>query len=153
MPLLRLTDGGLRPEADDRTTEISWSAWEEGARPEGGRFALDLPNDIPVDEAVRALPHFDAVILNFPVFKDGRAFSQARLLRERCGFKGEIRARGEVLRDQILFMMRAGFTAFEVDGGADGLLEALGEFSFAYQPASDGAAPVWRLRAARSAAA
>ena len=59
------------------------------------------------------------IALEFPVFRDGRAYSQARAVRERHGFKGEIRATGDVLRDQFLFMARAGFNAFEVKKAAD----------------------------------
>ena len=55
----------------------------------------------------------------FPTFKDGRAYSQARLLRERYGFRGELRATGQVLRDQFLFLLRAGFDSFEVTKEAD----------------------------------
>ena len=55
----------------------------------------------------------------FPSFKDGRAYSQARVLREQYGFRGELRATGNVLRDQFLFLLRAGFDAFEVVKDAD----------------------------------
>ena len=55
----------------------------------------------------------------FPKFQDGRAYSQARILRERLGFRGELRATGQVLRDQFVFMLRAGFDSFEVKKDAD----------------------------------
>ena len=55
----------------------------------------------------------------FPSFRDGRAYSQARLLRERHGYDGELRATGQVLRDQFVFMLRAGFDAFEVKKESD----------------------------------
>ena len=94
------------------------------------------------------------MILAFPHFKDGRAYSQARLLRERYGFAGEIRARGEILRDQLYFMARCGVNAFEFSNtstlGADA---ALNEFSFVYQSAADKAQPAWRRRVARAVAA
>lgn len=154
MPVLKLADGALTPCTEEKAAEIALAAWREGARPEGGRFALDLPNDADIDEVAGALPRFAVVILHFPTFRDGRAYSQARLLRDRYGYKGEIRARGEVLRDQALFMARAGVDAFEVDcAEKEGFAEALGEFSYVYQRASDGAEPVWRLRALRAAAA
>ena len=67
-------------------------------------------------------PHLDRlalVALVFPAFKDGRAFSQARLIRERFRYRGELRATGQVLRDQFVFMLRAGFDAFEVKKDSD----------------------------------
>ena len=71
----------------------------------------------PGDEtgAVRERIHeFDAVFVNFPVFSDGRGFSTARLLREKLGYKGQIRATGRFILDQIPLMLRVGFDAFAV---------------------------------------
>jgi uncharacterized protein (DUF934 family) len=104
------------------------------------------PNDRPESELAPYLAHLALVALEFPVFRDGRAYTQARLLRERHGFKGEIRATGDVLRDQFLFMVRAGFDAFEVkkDADAEAFAKATGEFTVRYQPAADG--PSFRSR-------
>ena len=73
-------------------------------------------------------------------FRDGRAYSQARLLRERHGYDGELRATGQVLRDQFVFMLRAGFDAFEVkkDADADAFAETMKRYSVFYQPTGDG---------------
>ena len=81
------------------------------------------PNNRKVAELAPWLDRLALVALVFPSFRDGRAYSQARLLRERHGFRGELRATGDVLRDQFLFLVRAGFDAFEVrkDADADGL--------------------------------
>lgn len=150
MPTLKLRNGLLAAADSAAETEITLDAWRDGVRPEAGRFALVLPNDAGVDEIAGGLKQFAAIILQFPAFKDGRAYSQARLLRERYGYKGEIHARGDVLRDQILFMARAGFDGFDVDEAkAESFTQALSEFAYFYQPASDGALPVWRRRAAR----
>jgi uncharacterized protein (DUF934 family) len=80
------------------------------------------------------------VALVFPTFRDGRAYSQARLLRERHEFRGELRATGQVLRDQLLFLHRAGFDAFEVSKENDtaAFREALQRYSVFYQPTGDG---------------
>ena len=96
----------------------------------------------------RYLDRLALVALVFPTFKDGRAYSQARLLRERYGFRGELRATGEVLRDQFLFLLRAGFDAFEVkkDADAAAFAEALARYSVFYQPAGDGRPAVQRAR-------
>lgn len=139
MPTLNI---GIRRAPDAPPAEVTLAAWRAGERPEGAA-ALVLPNTADISEIAAELPRFAAIILEFPSFRDGRAFSQARLLRERFGFGGEIRARGEVLRDQALFMARAGFDAIEIADAA-GIAEALGEFSVFYQAGADGSLPVWR---------
>ncbi len=103
-------------------------------------------DDVTVLE--RDLDRLRVVALDFPKFTDGRAYSAARILRQRFQFEGEIRAVGEVLRDQYLFLSRAGFDAFEVRDGADARdwLTAVREFSHHYQPAADGSRPVWAQR-------
>jgi uncharacterized protein (DUF934 family) len=111
------------------------------------------PNDRRVAVLVPYLDRLALVALVFPTFKDGRAFSQARLLRERHGFRGELRATGQVLRDQFLFMLRAGFDAFEVTKDADAAVftEAARRYSVFYQPTGDGRAIARTGRVARGA--
>jgi uncharacterized protein (DUF934 family) len=106
------------------------------------------PNDKPESNLAPFLAQLSLIALEFPVFRDGRAYTQARQLRERHGFKGEIRATGDVLRDQFLFMVRAGFDAFEVrkDADAEAFAQALHEFTLSYQPAADGPAHSFRSR-------
>jgi uncharacterized protein (DUF934 family) len=98
------------------------------------------PNSRDVDDLVPHLGHLAAVALVFPTFRDGRAYSQARLLRERHGFKGELRATGQVLRDQFVFMLRAGFDAFEVkkESDAEAFAATVKRYSVFYQPTGDG---------------
>jgi len=81
---------------------------------------------------------------------DGRAYSQARVLRERFGYKGEIRAIGDVFRDAMFYMHRCGVNAFEVKAGQDlqDALKAFGDFSFGYQGAADDPTPIFRRRRA-----
>lgn len=95
------------------------------------------------------LDALDLVALEFPKFADGRAFSSARLLRERMGFRGELRAVGDVLRDQLFYMVRCGFDAFEIarPDAAEAFAEAMRELSIVYQPAADQRQPAWRRRA------
>ncbi|MEQ9121625.1 MAG: DUF934 domain-containing protein, partial [Alphaproteobacteria bacterium] len=78
-----------------------------------------LRNDRPLDDIAGDLFRFGVIALEFPAFKDGRAYTQARLLRERYRFHGEVRACGDVLRDQLLFMQRCGIDAFEIRKQAD----------------------------------
>jgi uncharacterized protein (DUF934 family) len=106
------------------------------------------PNDRRVAELEPWLDRLALVALVFPKFRDGRAYSQARLLRERYAFKGELRATGDVLRDQFQFLLRAGFDSFEVKKPADALVfaKAAARYSVFYQPGADGRAPVLRRR-------
>ncbi len=105
------------------------------------------PNDRPESELAPYLPQLSLIALEFPVFRDGRAYTQARRLRERYGFKGEIRATGDVLRDQFLFMARAGFNAFEVKKATDAeaFTQTISTFSIRYQPAGSDS-PSFRAR-------
>jgi uncharacterized protein (DUF934 family) len=109
------------------------------------------PNDRPVAELAPHLDRLALVALVFPKFRDGRAFSQARLLRERYGFAGELRASGQVLRDQFLFMLRAGFDSFEVtkDADAAAFAEAVRRYDVFYQPTGDGRRTAFDARLAR----
>jgi uncharacterized protein (DUF934 family) len=98
------------------------------------------PNNRDVDELVPYLDRLAVVALVFPSFRDGRAYSQARLLRERFAYRGELRATGQVLRDQFVFMLRAGFDAFEVKKQADAeaFAQTVKRYSVFYQPTGDG---------------
>jgi uncharacterized protein (DUF934 family) len=113
------------------------------------------PNNRKVTELEPWLNGLAVVALVFPKFRDGRAYSQARLLRERYGFRGELRATGDVLRDQFQFLVRAGFDAFEVKKPADApvFAEAAARFSVFYQPSADGRPPALRRRLQRGGAA
>ena len=108
------------------------------------------PNDRKVAELAAYLDWIAVVALVFPNFRDGRAYSQARLLRERYQFRGELRATGQVLRDQLLFLHRAGFDAFEVtkDADAAAFAEAVCRYSVFYQPTGDGRASTLTARRA-----
>jgi uncharacterized protein (DUF934 family) len=105
-----------------------------------GKTGVIWPNNRAVDDLVPHLGRLAAVALVFPTFRDGRAYSQARLLRERHGYDGELRATGQVLRDQFVFMSRAGFDAFEVkkDADAAAFAETMKRYSVFYQPTGDG---------------
>lgn len=110
------------------------------------------PNDRRVADLAPYLHRLALVALEFPKFKDGRAYSQARQLRERHGFQGELRATGEILRDQFLFLQRAGFDALEVkkDSDAHVFAEASRRYSVFYQPTGDGRPTALRARLARA---
>ena len=105
-----------------------------------GKTGVIWPNNRDLDELVPYLGGLAMVALVFPSFRDGRAYSQARLLRERYRFHGEMRATGQVLRDQFVFMLRAGFDAFEVkkESDAEAFTNTAKRYSVFYQPTGDG---------------
>ncbi len=107
-----------------------------------------LQSDHTAGDVAEDLEHLGVVALAFPVFKDGRAYSNARRLREHHGYSGEIRAIGNVLRDQYLFMLRCGFDALEVKEGEteQDWEKAVQAISVFYQPAADGQATAMSLR-------
>jgi uncharacterized protein (DUF934 family) len=104
------------------------------------RAGVIWPNNRDVDDLVPHLDRLAVVALVFPTFRDGRAYSQARLLRERFSYRGELRATGQVLRDQFVFMLRAGFDSFEVkkQSDAEAFAQTVKRYSVFYQPTGDG---------------
>jgi uncharacterized protein (DUF934 family) len=100
------------------------------------RLGVALPVDQPAEVLVPYLDRLSLVALNFPTFRDGRGFTQARSLREHLAFSGEIRATGNILPDQYAFLLRCGITTVEMQDGVDPAAwqKAVGRFSFAYQP-------------------
>ena len=105
-----------------------------------GSLGVLWPNDRRIAELAPWLGHLALVALQFPKFRDGRAYSQARLLRETYGFRGTLRATGDVLRDQFSFLARAGFDSFEVKKQADAeaFTQTVKRYSVFYQPTGDG---------------
>ena len=111
------------------------------------------PNSRKVSELAPYLDRLALVGLEFPTFRDGRAYSQARVIRERYGFRGELRATGDILRDQFLFLLRAGFDAFEVRKASDApaFVAAVKQYSVFYQPTGDGRRTAFGQRIAAKA--
>ncbi len=96
-----------------------------------------------------SLHNLPVIALNFPVFRDGRPFSSARELRLNFGYQGEVRAIGDVLRDQLFYMARCGFDAFVMreDQNLETSLQAFEDFRDAYQSSVDRPDPLFRRRA------
>jgi uncharacterized protein (DUF934 family) len=113
--------------------------------------ALTLANTDDVAQLGARLDGVKLIVLSFPKFTDGRAYSQARLLRERLGYRGELRATGAVFLDQLPFMLRCGFDSFESDqkGFGEALVKARTLFSVVYQPVGDGRTTAAELRLKR----
>lgn len=112
------------------------------------RPMLVLDNTEDVTRLGERLDGVELVVLQFPKFTDGRAYTQARLLRERLGYSGELRAAGQVYIDQIPFMLRCGFDSFASaqKGFAEAVAKARSLFSVVYQPTGDGRATASQLR-------
>jgi len=103
----------------------------------------------PVDEIeplAAQLGLISLIVVNFPKPGDGRGFSQARMLRQRYRYAGELRARGVIKRDQLFFLARCGFDSFDLDPSEDlqAAVGALNDFSVAYQDGSDAVVQVRR---------
>ncbi len=148
-PWIDLADDAAFPAAGPVIVSLArWQSERDTLIARGEKIGLRLPNTASVTETADGLAHVDLVALAFPKFNDGRAFSQARLLRERYRFPGEIRATGAVLRDQLLFMLRCGFDAFVVaDASAvEAWSKATREIGVFYQPTGDGRATADALR-------
>ena len=103
----------------------------------------DDPRDIAGD-----LEHFGVIAVKFPSFTDGRGYSIGRLLRERYGWTGELRAIGDIQRDQLFYLARCGFNAFALREGedVDVALTAFADFSERYQASVDQPLPLFRRR-------
>ena len=115
--------------------------------PDAGEVLRLEPGDDPASVAAR-LGSVARVEVNFPSFTDGRGYSIARLLRERHGYRGELRAVGDVQRDQLFYLARCGFDAFLLRDGQDAgeSLAALNDFSEAYQASVERPQPLFRRR-------
>ncbi len=103
------------------------------------RVGVRIEPDQEVEVLAYDLPRIAVVALAFPKYRDGRAYTSARLLRERFGYQGQVRAVGDVLREQAGFMVRCGFDAFEPADGAtpEAWSQAAGRFRHVYQRAAD----------------
>jgi uncharacterized protein (DUF934 family) len=126
-----------------------WQARREELAPRGGRVGVWLGSNEDPAAIADDLRDLGVVAVNFPSFGDGRGYSTASLLRTRYGWKGELRAIGDIFRDQLFFLESCGFDTFELRKGEDPheALAGFGVFSEAYQ-GSVARAPLFRRRAA-----
>lgn len=116
----------------------------------GGRLGLWLDSHEAPEAVASDVQRFGLIAVNFPKFQDGRGFSIGRLLRERYGYKGELRAIGHITRDHLYYMAGCGFDAFELREGEDAeeALAAFDSFSEAYQASAIRPVPLFRRRIA-----
>jgi len=139
-PFTTVGDDEAVPPGDVIISLTRFQSEGEGLLGEGRSVGVRLESHEEVEALTYDLPQIAVVALAFPKFGDGRAYTGARLLRERFSFKGEVRAVGDVLREQAGFMVRCGFDAFEpADGSTVEVWErAAHRFRHAYQRSDDG---------------
>ncbi|MGB1580097.1 MAG: DUF934 domain-containing protein [Nevskiales bacterium] len=152
------------PAGQDVTVSLArWQNDKEQLQAHTGQVGLRLPNTVDVEEIYPEIAGSPLIVLEFPIIDtnkrgyhpDGKAYSQARCLRVRCGYKGEIRAIGqEVIGDVLNYMERCGINAFELREGQDlgDALARFSEFSQVYQAAPSGPQAIYLRRRANSAA-
>ena len=122
-----------------------WQA-QRDALHERAELGVWLASDERAEDLRDDLDKFSVIAVDFPKFADGRGYSIARHVRARLGYRGELRAIGDVLRDQIFYMQRVGFDAFAARADKDigEALKGLSDFTFTYQASSDEKLPLFR---------
>lgn len=125
-----------------------WQDYQAEMQDYSGRFALWLDSHENVNDIGPGLHDLPLVALNFPVFSDGRSYTNARELREKLNYSGEVRAIGDVLRDQLFYMARCGFNAFQLryDQDVEACLSAFNDFHTGYQASVSDPLPLFRRR-------
>src|SRR5215472_18461946 len=130
-----------------------WRKEREALLSAGAAVGVLLPNTVDVDAVYPELAERPLIALEFPTFADGRALSQAVVLRSRLGFTGELRAVGDIIRDLICWLGRCGFDTIvpRQDQDLEACRLALSELGVSYQAAADGRIPAWIERRAGAA--
>ena len=143
-----LEDAGDLPSGDILLPLQRWLQQDSNLSKHQGSVGVWIDGNEEIESVAEQLVSAPVVAIRFPKFVDGRGFSVARLLRERYQYQGEIRAIGEIIRDQLYLLQRCGFNAFEF-GAEVNLAEAsksLADFSDAYQVAVDQPVPLFKRR-------
>ena len=156
---IKLTDEAPVPASGNIIVSLArWRAEAETLKPRGN-VGVQIPSDLDVGELKADLPNLACIVLSFVFIKpkpeggvtfDGRAYTQAKLLRERYGYSGDIRAVGDVFRDTIFAMHRCGINVIEPKAGLNpqDALNAFKDFSMAYQASADQQPSIFRKRLA-----
>ncbi len=150
---VRVEDDAAIPETGDVIVSLDrFLADRDAFVSRSGAVGVWLQSDQRAADLAGQLDRIGLIALEFPSFADGRAYSSARLLRERYGYKGELRAIGDVLIEQLAFMLRSGFDTFEMasPNALEEFRSIAGEVRIVYQPTGDGEATATDLRLGRS---
>ena len=141
-----LDDEQLPPDGDVIVSLTRWRADREALIARDGRVGVRCPGETEPAELAPDFAWWSVIALELPKFTDGRAYSTARLLRERHGWRGQLRAVGDVLEDQLFYLSRVGFDALELKPGKslESAVRAFTTFSVVYQGATIEEQPLWR---------
>lgn len=133
------------PEQDLLVSLETWEKLKDQLSNHQGRIGLEISGEVEPENFVDQLDKFAMIAIVFPKFADGRGYSLARLLRERYGYGGELRAKGDVLRDQLFYLQRCGFNAFEIreDRCVEDALNAFEDFTVTYQADANEKRPIY----------
>ena len=166
-----LRDGAIAADdwvviEDDRTEPASaggkvivtlarWRAEREALLAAHSAVGVLVPNTADIEVVYPEIADRALIALQFPTFTDGRALSQAVVLRKRLRYRGELRALGDIIRDLVFWLGRCGFDCIvpRKDQNLEGCVAALDEIKVAYQAAADEHTPVWVRRRGVVAAA
>ena len=141
-------DSESLPSGDILLSYSQWQTFSDQLDSHDGSIGVIIEGNADIEDIIEPLLKLPLIAINFPKFVDGRAFSSARLIRERYEYTGEIRAVGGFIRDQLYYLSRCGFNAFKFDDSVD-LTESaksLQDFSEAYQVSVDQESPLFRRR-------
>ena len=150
---IHIADDPIPPEGRITVSYARWKAEKSDLLARDGELGIRLGPEDPIEDVATDLENFQLVALEFPAFNDGRGFSQARLLRDRYHFSGEIRAMGSFMADQVFYLSRVGVNAFELPTieTLEKALATLHDFTVRYQACADEPrALIQRLRAQQS---
>lgn len=145
----RPVEGEVLTLPDDQPVLIPADLWLAGDYAGNDRIGAWFDSHEEPEILAGRVNELPVIAVNFPKFVDGRGYSIARILRERLGYRGELRAIGDVLLDQLHYMKRCGFDAFALRADKDSgkALQCLNVFSNSYQAATDNDLPLFRRRA------
>ena len=144
-----VTEVGQLPDVGD--VLIDATVWEE-LQPQlagrNGKIGIKVTGDTEIDQLPANVQELDLIAIEFPVFRDGRGYSLARIIRERLGYGGELRACGDVLRDQLFYLQRCGFNSFATreDRCIEDALNGLTDFTVTYQADAFEKRPIYQRR-------
>lgn len=144
-----VTEAGTLPAAPILVTLEVWQQQREAVLAHPHQKGVLLKPDQHPEQIADDVKALDLIALDFPAFADGRGFSYAVLLRQRYGFSGELRATGDVFKDNLFYLKRCGFNSFAVRADKDihVALQGLTTFTESYQASVDESRPLFNRRA------
>lgn len=144
-----VTETEALPTTGDILVDISiWPEVKAKLQNHDGKVGVKVSGDAETETLEADLSNLDMIAIDFPVFRDGRGYSLARILRDRLGYTGELRATGDVLKDQLFYLQRCGFNSFcpREDRCIEDALLSLSDFTVTYQADAHEKKPIYRRR-------